>query len=226
MPSEHHRAQQWSGGGGSPRGCCSTCPCRYPPILSWLGKPGGRAGFAQPPWRRQSQPAMRHHAVLRPDWQPASLRQQAAPWCWSILWTPSPGSLLLGYPPGIHGPVGSRLEVLSWHLAPCTHSEMLGTPDKSLHFGMRTEGAQYSQVVLSPQNMCWASLCKPTPKQGSPHKPRTSLSLGSCVSLAWPPPALALWCKQQLQQQLHGGHLLCLWGKLRQRSYTTRLQTQ
>ena len=117
------------------------------------------------------------------------------------------------------------VEVQPWHFVPCTGSEMLGSPDKSLHFCMRAEGAQSSQAVPSSQNTCRASLCKPTQKQGSPYKPRMSLSLGSCINLPWPAPALASQC-EQWHQQLRSEHLLCLWGKLSQGSYMSCPQAQ
>lgn len=99
------------------------------------------------------------------------------------LLTPARISLRQPRPPGV------PVEVRRWHLAPCTRSEMLGSPDRSLHFSMRAEGAQSSQAVLSPQNTCRAPLCKPTPKQGSPYKPRMSSSLGRCINPSWPSPA-------------------------------------
>lgn len=136
----------------------------------------------------------------------------------SIPGTTSPSSLLLRCPPSSHRSIGSQLEVQPQHLTPCTLSEMLGSPDKSFHFTTSAEGAQ----CHLPKNTCQASLCKPTSKQRGPYKPRTSLSLSSHINLAWPPLTLA---KQQLQQ-LHGEHLLWLWGKLRQVSYINCLQAQ
>jgi len=163
MPSEHHGPQQRSGG-GTPQGRCSACP-RYPPRCSWLGGHCSTSPAPAEPPSNAAQRSMGPRLATSPREtasSPAVLEHLMDPVTWL---TPAQ------VPPRQPRPRGVLVEVRPLRLAPCTRSEMLGIPHKNLPFVTRAEGEKSSQAVPCPQNPCWTSLCKPTPKQGSPYKP-------------------------------------------------------
>lgn len=189
MPSEHRGVQRWAAGSHL-RGQCSTACAgthRGAHGCAWvrLGERGSRAAVAQPPGHRQSHPAMRHGAVLRPDWRPAPARQRAARGAGA---SHGPVTQLI---PAWKSPRQPRPRRVQLGLASVPHAlHPLRQVSAPWHEGRG--GTVQPGSALSPNHTHRASLCNPTPKQGSPSEPRTSLSVGSCINPPWPPPALAL----------------------------------
>lgn len=79
----------------------------------------------------------------------------------------SPGSSLCGYPPGSRGLAGSRLVWPRYHML-CTRSEMMGSPDKSLHFGMRAGGGTVQPGSAISPNHTPGITVQPNAKAGKP----------------------------------------------------------
>lgn len=93
--------------------------------------------------------------------------------------------------PQIHGVL---VEVQPPHLTPCTCSQVWGAQVSLCMTPRGQRGTVQAGCAISP-NTCRAEPCKPTPKQGSPCKPRTILASGHCISLPRPPPLSASQCK-------------------------------